>query len=43
VIADGIAGATLVEIPRAGHLANVEQPDAFTAALSTWLGALTPR
>lgn len=40
VIADGVAGATCVEIPRAGHLANVEQPAAFTAALTTWLNAL---
>jgi 3-oxoadipate enol-lactonase len=43
VIADGVTGATLVEIPHAGHLANVEQPDAFSAALVQWLGTLTQR
>lgn len=32
-LADGIPDATLVEIPRAAHLAPVEQPDAVTAAL----------
>jgi 3-oxoadipate enol-lactonase len=37
VIADGIAGATLVRIPRAGHLANVEQPHAFSSALGVFL------
>lgn len=43
VIANGIQGATYVEIPRAGHLANVEQPQAFNAALTTWLASLGPR
>lgn len=42
VIADGIAGATLTRIARAGHLANVEQPDAFNTALSRWLATLPP-
>lgn len=42
VIADGITGAGLVTIPLAGHLANVEQPEAFTAALASWLRALPP-
>jgi pimeloyl-ACP methyl ester carboxylesterase len=37
VIADGIDGARLVELPRAGHLSNVEQPEAFNAALTKWL------
>jgi 3-oxoadipate enol-lactonase/4-carboxymuconolactone decarboxylase len=32
-LADGIADATLVEIPHAAHLAPVEQPAAVTAAL----------
>ncbi len=41
VIADGISNATLVTIPDAGHLANVEQPDAFDATLHTWLQTLT--
>lgn len=40
VIADGIAGAELVSIAHAGHLANVEQPAAFTAALARWLHTL---
>ncbi len=42
VIADGIAGATVVTIPHAGHLANVEQPQAFNAALTRWLSSLPP-
>jgi 3-oxoadipate enol-lactonase len=40
VIADGIVGATRIEIPAAGHLANVEQPQAFSAALARWLATL---
>ena len=40
VIADGIAGATLVRIPRAGHLANVEQSPAFSSALAAFLEGL---
>lgn len=43
VIADGVVGASRVEIPRAGHLANVEQPEAFSAALTGWLGTLAQR
>jgi 3-oxoadipate enol-lactonase len=39
-IADGIAGASLVTIPRAGHLSNLEQPDAFNAALHGFLRSL---
>ena len=35
-----ITGATLVIIPAAGHLANMEQPDAFNHALSTFLTTL---
>jgi 3-oxoadipate enol-lactonase len=34
----GIAGSRLVLIPRAGHLANVEDPDAFNRALLGFLG-----
>ncbi|MEV6419589.1 3-oxoadipate enol-lactonase [Streptomyces sp. NPDC051662] len=37
-LADGIPGATLIEIPRAAHLANVERPGPVLAAL---LGNLT--
>ena len=32
-----IAGSELVVIPAAGHLSNLEQPDAFTAALARFL------
>lgn len=32
--------AELVVLPRTGHLANLEQPDAFNAALRTFLGRL---
>jgi 3-oxoadipate enol-lactonase len=34
---EAIRGSTLIEIPAAGHLANIEQPDAFNAALLRWL------
>ena len=39
-IASGIRGAKLVVIPGAGHLANLEQPDAFNAALNAFLSTL---
>lgn len=39
-IASAIPGATLVIIPGAGHLANLEQPDAFNAALADFLDTL---
>jgi len=39
-LAAGIAGATLVILPEAGHLSNLERPDAFNAAVLTWLGTL---
>uniref|UniRef100_A0AAU2V8P4 Alpha/beta fold hydrolase n=1 Tax=Streptomyces sp. NBC_00003 TaxID=2903608 RepID=A0AAU2V8P4_9ACTN len=49
-LADGIRDAHLMELPRAGHLANVEQPEAVTDALlshftstSTNTGASTLR
>jgi pimeloyl-ACP methyl ester carboxylesterase len=32
-----IAGSELVRIPHAGHLSNIERPDAFNAALTTFL------
>lgn len=32
-----IPGSKLVEIPGAGHLSNIEQPDAFSTALTRWL------
>jgi len=40
VMRDGIAGARYVEIPEAGHLANIEQPEAFTRALNDFLSTL---
>jgi len=39
-LASAIRGAKLVIIPGAGHLANLEQPDAFNAALNGFLTAL---
>jgi pimeloyl-ACP methyl ester carboxylesterase len=39
-MAAGIPGATFVEIPRAGHLANLEAPAEFNAAVAAWLPAL---
>jgi 3-oxoadipate enol-lactonase len=37
---DAIAGSTLVRIPRAGHLASLEDPAAFNAALGTFLACV---
>jgi pimeloyl-ACP methyl ester carboxylesterase len=34
---DGIPGAVLAEIPNAGHLSPLENPEAVTAALREWL------
>ena len=39
-IAAAVKGATLVVIPRAGHLSNLEQPEAFNNALNTFLTKL---
>ena len=39
-MAAAITGATLVIVPGAGHLANMEQPDAFNNALNTFLSTL---
>ncbi|SDI10364.1 3-oxoadipate enol-lactonase / 4-carboxymuconolactone decarboxylase [Sinosporangium album] len=39
LLADGIPGATLVEVARAAHLANVDQPETCTAALLAHLPA----
>jgi 3-oxoadipate enol-lactonase len=39
-MAAGIKGAKLVIIAGAGHLANLEQPDAFNAALNAFLTSL---
>ncbi len=35
-----VVGSQMVELPGAGHLSNLEQPDAFNAALLTFLQAL---
>jgi pimeloyl-ACP methyl ester carboxylesterase len=39
-MANAVTGATLVLVPRAGHLANLEQPDAFNTALHEFLTKL---
>lgn len=36
-LADNIPGAALVTIPGAGHLTNIEKPDAFNVVLETFL------
>ena len=36
-VAAAIPGARLVEVPRAGHLAYLEQPEAMNAAIRTFL------
>lgn len=36
-IADGIPGARLVVVPRCGHAATLEQPEAVSAELAAWL------
>ncbi len=38
-MADRIPGAELVTIPGAGHLSNLEAPDAFNGAIRAFLGA----
>jgi pimeloyl-ACP methyl ester carboxylesterase len=35
-----IPGATLVQLPRAGHLSNLETPEAFNAAVRAFLSTL---
>ncbi|MFA5909917.1 MAG: alpha/beta fold hydrolase [Vicinamibacterales bacterium] len=39
-IAEAVPGARLVTIPNAGHLSNLEQPDAFNEALNGFLTKL---
>ena len=39
-MAAALPHASMVVIPRAGHLPNLEQPEAFNAALLTFLGGL---
>lgn len=43
VIAAGIPGARLVEIPRAGHFSFAEQPAVFARAVRAFLASLSPR
>ncbi len=38
----GIKGSKLVRIPRAGHLPNLENPEAYNRAVSDFLSALAP-
>jgi 3-oxoadipate enol-lactonase len=33
----GVPGSTLIEIPNAGHISNIENADAFTRAIRTFL------
>jgi len=40
IMADGIRGSRLVVIPGAGHLSNLEQPEAFDQALMDFLKTL---
>ena len=38
-----VSGSTLVRLPGVGHLASLEDPDAFNAAVGTFLQAQAPR
>lgn len=40
-MAKAIPGSSLVKIPEAGHLSNLEQPEAFNSALRTFLSSLS--
>jgi pimeloyl-ACP methyl ester carboxylesterase len=42
-LADGIAGASWVEIPRAGHTSTVEEPRAVNAAIQAFVDRLGTR
>lgn len=42
-LAVGIRGAKLVVLPNAGHLSNLEAPDAFNAAVLDFLDGLGPK
>ena len=39
-MADAVEGARLTIVPAAGHLANLENPDPFNAAIRPWLAEL---
>ena len=40
LLAERITGARLVVIPNAGHMVMLEQPDAVSSQINTWLGGL---
>ncbi len=42
-LAQQIAGAKLATIPRAGHISNAENPEAFNRRLAEFLAAVSPR
>ena len=42
-IVAGIAGASLIRIPRAGHSSPVEEPAAVTSAIESFLSRARPR
>jgi pimeloyl-ACP methyl ester carboxylesterase len=39
-MAAAVKGAKLARIPNAGHIANIENPEAFNAALTGFMDAL---
>jgi pimeloyl-ACP methyl ester carboxylesterase len=39
-LAKAIKGAKLMRVPGAGHLANLESPDAFNPAIAEFFGRL---
>lgn len=39
---EAVAGSQFLEIPRAGHLPNIERPEAFTGELTTFLHGTAP-
>ena len=42
-INNSIPGSALIEIPRAGHLPNVEKPEAFNRAIEPFLRGAAPQ
>jgi pimeloyl-ACP methyl ester carboxylesterase len=40
-IHEAVAGSTLVRIPGAGHLSNLEEPEAFGAAVQAFLDSMS--
>ncbi len=41
-MSEAIPGSTLAVLPRAGHLSNLEEPDAFNAAVAHLLAGVSP-